>query len=601
MDKETIVLDDSDDEPLFKQPRGGDCVRCGMVNKPHVCSITAGGQVKLMKRPQRAHKPSEASKRSTASAQLYAQLFGEDSEDEEDKPLASRSKRIKTSHAPQSTVPSKPDPGPPQTMVIPGPSSDSSSSTIPEGTGASALEAVLRDHSQLKTDHAKAVTSLAHLQAAHTQILAQQRATQTELTNTKVELRKAQASSQLASMAESAARQAEAKAKGEVARLQQVETALKKKAAAAGKAKGKAPVAAAAVSGAPVARDIYIKLIAETIKQYEEKAMALKKKQQQVLGQPVTRVIQTNTNPSYGTARDIAFQPTPSSDAAFYFDCGLAPHNPNWCKITDATVQSQLFTLGVTSTDAAGTVQSWVPTVGNACTYSFGSHSYRVHVQSVQPPPVNAPPEPDPNQWHKDMLFGGRFTALKASYLDQLLQKHDFIQDDKIEKGSKEVAALATLFSSFGRKFEYDPLVSELWLKPDWLKLWLRVAKQRNYNEARVLMHGMRTGQYQQLGKDVSGFDFNFSKEGARKWGFYGSCSDAIASHYNKESRTQTDGTAVIGLLLIKPNAGEGAYEHYNLGSTLGLSNDKTILDAYAVRDQLLWLPLGLAIAKPKI
>ena len=59
-----------------------------------------------------------------------------------------------------------------------------------------------------------------------------------------------------------------------------------------------------------------------------------------------------------------------------------------------------------------------------------------------------------------------------------------------------------------------------------------------------------------------------------------------------------TDGCAgVIGLLLIKKGAGAGAYEHYHLGSgraTYGYQ----VNDAYAVHDQMLWLPIGLAHAK---
>ena len=46
-----------------------------------------------------------------------------------------------------------------------------------------------------------------------------------------------------------------------------------------------------------------------------------------------------------------------------------------------------------------------------------------------------------------------------------------------------------------------------------------------------------------------------------------------------------------------KKGAGAGAYEHYHLGShrsTYGYQ----VNDAYAVHDQMLWLPLGLAYAK---
>ena len=67
--------------------------------------------------------------------------------------------------------------------------------------------------------------------------------------------------------------------------------------------------------------------------------------------------------------------------------------------------------------------------------------------------------------------------------------------------------------------------------------------------------------------------------------------------HASASDRLGTDGTGVIGLLLIKKGAGAGAYEHYHLGSgraTYGYQ----VNDAYAVHDQMLWLPTGLAYAR---
>ena len=110
-------------------------------------------------------------------------------------------------------------------------------------------------------------------------------------------------------------------------------------------------------------------------------------------------------------------------------------------------------------------------------------------------------------------------------------------------------------------------------------------------------MRGMPSQNYHLLAKDMSGFDFNFSQQGAKRRGFYASCSDHIASDYNKHGGgSLPDGTGVIGLLLIKKGAGAGAYEHYHLGSgraTYGYQ----VNDAYAVHDQMLWLPIGLAYA----
>ena len=112
-------------------------------------------------------------------------------------------------------------------------------------------------------------------------------------------------------------------------------------------------------------------------------------------------------------------------------------------------------------------------------------------------------------------------------------------------------------------------------------------------------MFHMRSQNYHLLAKDMSGFDFNFSQQGAKRWGFYAACSDHIASEYNAMGGgSLPDGIGVIGLLLIKAKAGPGAYEHYHLGSHRGGPSSYGINDAYAVRDQMLWLPIGLAHAK---
>jgi hypothetical protein len=173
--------------------------------------------------------------------------------------------------------------------------------------------------------------------------------------------------------------------------------------------------------------------------------------------------------------------------------------------------------------------------------------------------------------------------------------------------GGQLVADVATIFSSFAQHFAYDPAKSQLWVKPTWLLNWLDTAKTRNYRECRILMHGCKSGDYDLLAADPSGFDIGRSNHGAKKWGFYGACSDHIASDYASHARTATgqlmypDGTAMIGLLLVKDMAGLGAYEHYNLGSSRpGSLQDRSYNDAYAVRDQCLWLPLGVAIAVQK-
>ena len=136
-------------------------------------------------------------------------------------------------------------------------------------------------------------------------------------------------------------------------------------------------------------------------------------------------------------------------------------------------------------------------------------------------------------------------------------------------------------------------------MKPLWLKVWLTAARNRKFNEARVLMHGMRSNDYEKLAKDMSGFDMNFSRDGRFRFGFYASASDHIACDFNGGHGKHPDGTFNIGLLWIKPTALNGAYEHYHHGSSRHPASSG-VNDAFAVRDQLLWLPIGLAVAYPK-
>ena len=119
------------------------------------------------------------------------------------------------------------------------------------------------------------------------------------------------------------------------------------------------------------------------------------------------------------------------------------------------------------------------------------------------------------------------------------------------------VADLATMFSSFAQQFKYDASKSQLWVKPPWFETVLEAAKTHGYRECRILMHGCRTGDYNKLAADPTGFDIGRSNHGAKKWGFYGACSDHIASDYASYARNRDnslkfpDGTAYIGLLFV--------------------------------------------------
>ena len=196
------------------------------------------------------------------------------------------------------------------------------------------------------------------------------------------------------------------------------------------------------------------------------------------------------------------------------------------------------------------------------------------------------------------MLFKGKFFTMKTTQIDNLLGTVDFDKPDRVVKNSKVVADLATLISSArssaGQAFTYDVAECELWLKPLWLKVWLMAAKTSKFNDARILMHGMKSNDYEKLATDMSGFNMNFSQNGRYNYGFYASVSDHIASEYNHWpglTYKYPDGTFVIGLLWTKSTAKEGAYENYHLGSkersailrVTGLSMMRT---SYVVRDQ---------------
>ena len=87
------------------------------------------------------------------------------------------------------------------------------------------------------------------------------------------------------------------------------------------------------------------------------------------------------------------------------------------------------------------------------------------------------------------------------------------------------------------------------------------------------------------------------ARGGVKKHALYVGASDHIPSDYNSG---MPRGSTMIGLLLAKKTVGLGACEPCNLGSNAYHSTQAAYAghnDAIAVRDQFLWLPLGLAVA----
>ena len=229
-------------------------------------------------------------------------------------------------------------------------------------------------------------------------------------------------------------------------------------------------------------------------------------------------------------------------------------------------------------------------------TYDFQGTTKTVDVCYADQAAATASSSRNLNDWKNNVLFKGNFFPITLTYIETFISTYPLSEAQHIVNGSQEIADLATLFSSCGQGFTYDASKCQLWVKPNYFRLWLEKAKSASWTEARIVMHGMRSGQYDKLASDIAGFDFNFSAHGAKKWGFYCSCSDHIASDYH--SGSQPRGTACIGLLLCtrKMGVNDASFEHYALGGC-GYSQYGNTKDAYAVRDQFLYLPLGLAHA----
>lgn len=377
------------------------------------------------------------------------------------------------------------------------------------------------------------------------------------------------------------------------------------------KRESKKPVVAAAAGHKQSPTVEVVGIVNECIKFYVKKTDDAKKNHPPLPPvpppAPVQVVMIVQTNQSVNTERTLWF-----AMPDWYYDSSdpPLPHNPRYTKITDPSVCKELLKLGHATYDASGKCTSFTPTVGSSITYSVNHHNYKVSVVHQAKP--TAPVRSQPEVWQEQVLFKGKFFKFSNADIDRLLATVDFDMPDTIVRKSQEVANLATVISAAGSKFTYDVSQCELWVKPLWLKVWLTAAKTRKFNEARLLMHGMKAQEYDKLAGDMCGFDMNFAQEGACYYGFYASVSDHVASYYNRYKAIQDktgqyklkypDGSFILGLLWIKPSVQKGAYENY----TLGLNNlypagrPTPKLDAYAIRDQLLWLPIGFAVACPR-
>ena len=183
-----------------------------------------------------------------------------------------------------------------------------------------------------------------------------------------------------------------------------------------------------------------------------------------------------------------------------------------------------------------------------------------------------------------------------------------------------KIAMLAEIFSSFSTGTQYSAELSELWVKPDFLRAWLRVAKERQYEHARIVMHGTKDeAVLDKMKKDPIGHNMFFSALDCQRGpGVYLSTSDHLALEYRKGDlhNNRVDTWAVeIGLLLCDTQVVERTAEAVNSPQRLGASlrfaqleffNRSPVcnsqrgehlerFDAIVLRDLSLYLPLGKA------
>lgn len=295
---------------------------------------------------------------------------------------------------------------------------------------------------------------------------------------------------------------------------------------------------------------------------------------------PLT-ITQKNTNPQYLTERTIEYKTTAGGVAADGFYIDLGPTQGGVVQITDSAVVTALQSLGQMHGFA------FMPTPGATCQYSFAGHSYDASVSSNAP--VND---------HVAVVFQGSFAPMNAALFAKIkaLRVSD-IDDNKVH--SKHLVELAELFSSLGgHNFKYNANRSQVWLKPDLFRTWIRIAEHRQYTDAILLMHG--SGSYDGLFQDPAGYDVSRSAlNNAMGVGMYQSKTDHIPVEFNTDQTTyQKKGSGLLGLLLRKQNAPTHVYEDYNLGSQMLPGPFKGLKNGIVIRDQSLYLPLGLVVAK---
>jgi len=234
------------------------------------------------------------------------------------------------------------------------------------------------------------------------------------------------------------------------------------------------------------------------------------------------------------------------------------------------------------------------------------SHSSPPQLQSVEP-------------WQNKIYFDIWPITLSNDFYTELLTRFSYDLTTEMINGqntscqSAAIAHLATVFDSFGCGQTYSPSKTELWANPPLMATFLRMARNRNYNELRVVMHG--SGSYTAMRADPYLFDTTVLTAARKGHGIYVSCSPHIANEYFQTKKDSSrgeqsidakagvqypNGTVLIGLLLRQKDStckntkcdSLHTYEQYHLGSST--QTEVPGKDAFVVRDagHLLWLGL---------
>ena len=271
--------------------------------------------------------------------------------------------------------------------------------------------------------------------------------------------------------------------------------------------------------------------------------------------------------------------------------------------VTDAQTTTVLYTIDKTeycaTIDPTRPVSATSPTINNIVQHLLST------TRVIRRSKNNAPDKPifevpKAMNWKLQLLTASPLSVFSHCTFSNALKEYSFDpKSEQIVHRSQNIQNLATLFSSFSHKYEYDQSKCELWVKPFALQTFLRAGLTRKYTKARLVMHG--SNDYGSLRKDSYSFDLKYSNTANRYGpGIYCGFTNEVPNHYNRPSGLP-DGSGVLGVVLFPDTPHAGHSIQYSIGNMSGKNVQGELLkDCCVVRDQMCFLALGLAVAKPR-